>query len=1251
MNVDELQVNIYDLGLSIFASILSLTYTFYQFRKEAKFHGMQISEYAISILQLSEISVSKLIPRLPAIRKGLIEEVNFSSFKFDKSSFGPLLTAINHTQCKLKRMKISIGSLTNLDFDSCQMLGQLISFKHIEIIISRSVNGYYISNLFQKMDIDKNGYIDKTEFIKTLKNVNNGLASSLDLKQQEHEFEKMAIRRLKERDKIYFFDFYKSVMAVNTKAYKFDITRMHYPIHGIIDEVIHLIEETKEYYIKIVRKSDSNITEEMVSSLKHPFNLLHIARLQEKFDNLWNLYYFCIGANILTELDQPLENHAIFPLIDAFNQICLIEMEYPMLRNIMSVFLHFLWKFFNDIVTQTSFVSQIVTLLSKRNKVFVNNDLYIKHLANGMVAPFVKGLKYDEQVGLNIFEYCFAFQESPHDGNQSIGDTKVRLTQDIKASKYQSSFWDNISYTNNYCRHQSEIFSKLLDLYLSYLQPQAQQLHGGSSKETNDRHAHSRNKSLESLIFDEKGVLYTLFSNTNGLYMFDIQQWTPFHYACNQGLTNMIDFYCKYIICDDSFVTWINEPSEMIEYCRILIESYYGKPQHLQSILQTGKIDVNQFASNFQTLVTIAVKQRNIDQYSISSSKYNDPRLIKKIDKAKISQYKSNLLSYIEILSDFGCDFTISDEYNHSNIIDIAVENNDVDAVDTIIKCCRKRYTQFNNAYLHKHGHVQVNGDNELKEQHERMSVDGNIDVDSASDISVDSISKSSILDDNDGNMVLTREMFVEIEQLAASGKGSPTTTPLSGQQSPVQQQPLKNESLTGGDRGDMKNEENELNARGNKSNKKRGRSGKEMLGFLLNDNKCAILLTAFEFGCGYDNDSDYKFEILERLLQCPELDLRKKYIIQNDLINKILGLNLLNKLKQSYGSNSNLNESEEEDMTLQLMDEIRICIDENTHTFVEMMNRLIIHHNHDNVEESKFLDRLTKDELINLNEYYTKIYKMIVQLRNDNFNNINDVDDQIKVNDRDNNNNNGSNSISPVLTALSSRVPSDGTSIASASTTSAISKESIHSAKRSKSSTGSNSLSLFSNPSLFLQNITSNSTNNRRNKNNYHYPSLITLDKSIDCICKYLGISTSHTSTNVDSYNVMGDVMNVNEYKVFVEHSPIKCFFQTITKARGKIYCIDITHSNYFGFTSHDGNFYFYQYFKDHGQKPFDASFKNALPCGSAWAMGCALVRNLSVFFFFGFDITLTLFSVFFVFYFILICTNNSSSTQIFHL
>ena len=49
--MNKIKADIFDLALSIFASLLNLGYSFCRFCKEARFNGLQLSEYAMSILQ------------------------------------------------------------------------------------------------------------------------------------------------------------------------------------------------------------------------------------------------------------------------------------------------------------------------------------------------------------------------------------------------------------------------------------------------------------------------------------------------------------------------------------------------------------------------------------------------------------------------------------------------------------------------------------------------------------------------------------------------------------------------------------------------------------------------------------------------------------------------------------------------------------------------------------------------------------------------------------------------------------------------------------------------------------------------------------------------------------------------------------------------------------------------------------------------------------------------------------------------
>ena len=87
----DIKVDQFDLYLSLAVSTCNLLYHIYYLRREAKFHGMSFASFAVSALQLGEIPIVKLVPRLPGIRRGIISFVNFSDFHIDKESLGPII--------------------------------------------------------------------------------------------------------------------------------------------------------------------------------------------------------------------------------------------------------------------------------------------------------------------------------------------------------------------------------------------------------------------------------------------------------------------------------------------------------------------------------------------------------------------------------------------------------------------------------------------------------------------------------------------------------------------------------------------------------------------------------------------------------------------------------------------------------------------------------------------------------------------------------------------------------------------------------------------------------------------------------------------------------------------------------------------------------------------------------------------------------------------------------------------------------
>ena len=280
-NLKSIDIDPFDLGISFAISMFNLIYNMYKLTKDAKSHGMAFAEYAVSVFQLSEVPILKLIPKLDGIRYGKVFNVNFSDFEFDKESVvcdsvcvwcyycknvcgcccvlttqGPIIQALSNSFCKLKNIKLSIASLQALDFESCNLLGSLLARQNIKITISQTMNRSNILKMFKAFDTDNKDYLELEQFIvgfdcmkQTIK-YNSYNSSGLDDANENKEkskdqllcknvFDRLAVRRLPQRDRIYFADFYSHLTAYNDKLCpKYDITQIDYPIHFVANYLI-----------------------------------------------------------------------------------------------------------------------------------------------------------------------------------------------------------------------------------------------------------------------------------------------------------------------------------------------------------------------------------------------------------------------------------------------------------------------------------------------------------------------------------------------------------------------------------------------------------------------------------------------------------------------------------------------------------------------------------------------------------------------------------------------------------------------------------------------------------------------------------------------------------------------------------------------------------------------------------------------------------------------------------------------------
>eukprot|EP01084_Bolivina_argentea_P125032 221561_1 len=356
------------LYLSFGVSMVNLGYNFYRFKKEAQLHGMSWSEYSLSVLQLAEVPVIKLVPRTPAIKKGLITEANFAGFKFDKQSITPLLDAISDENSKLTTIKLSVASLSQLDAHSCKYLGNLLHHTGIKVLISRCSSLLDLKNLFQEFDIDHKGYITELEFFNALKTLN----CSIQHDQKKKTFKKLAVRRLPQRDRIYWYDFFKitaSVKKRNALKVAFDLTEIEYPMHFIFQEIQKLIKSNQPEKIELMNHFE-------------------------------NLFQFNVGLGTLNKIDISSNNHVFYSIVDVHALLYETRKPYP-------YYARFVAKTFDKLLTSHIFDAKFYL---RRNKIFLADDDDVKQKSSNSVR-WVTKLQNDNKPGINIFEHCLLYSQ------------------------------------------------------------------------------------------------------------------------------------------------------------------------------------------------------------------------------------------------------------------------------------------------------------------------------------------------------------------------------------------------------------------------------------------------------------------------------------------------------------------------------------------------------------------------------------------------------------------------------------------------------------------------------------------------------------------------------------------------------------------------------------------------------------------------------------------------------------------------
>ena len=223
--------------------------------------------------------------------------------------------ALSDQSCRLKTLKLSIGSLKLLDFESCNTLGSFLRRIGVKVVLSQTVNPSFIMDMFNVLDKDNSGFLDLAEFgvayrafqyqkiqhrmsgsppqiISDLNN-NTSIADGDGDEATTAIFQRLAIRRLNKRDRIYFADFWDSFISLDNKKFggqSYDITEIDHPLHFIFQHLITCLYNSCD-----IGKHNSDLNK-----------LIELPRTMDEWNqtvnsNLQAVFYFSIGLQYETQ--------------------------------------------------------------------------------------------------------------------------------------------------------------------------------------------------------------------------------------------------------------------------------------------------------------------------------------------------------------------------------------------------------------------------------------------------------------------------------------------------------------------------------------------------------------------------------------------------------------------------------------------------------------------------------------------------------------------------------------------------------------------------------------------------------------------------------------------------------------------------------------------------------------------------------------------------------------------------------------
>merc|ERR1712228_706503 len=149
------------------------------------------------------------------------------------------------------------------------------------------------------------------------------------------------------------------------RLFAFDATQIDYPLHFIFQRIQESID--------------------FIANCNGGNNKMNEVREKNMVRNLWRLFHFCSGLNVLKQIDRTLEQHVFYTILDALYSIDAVADDKKLA---IAHYQKIIWLFFLSLIQNPIFDLQFFL---RRNKIFQNKVDFDSRMA----AKFILKIRDD----------------------------------------------------------------------------------------------------------------------------------------------------------------------------------------------------------------------------------------------------------------------------------------------------------------------------------------------------------------------------------------------------------------------------------------------------------------------------------------------------------------------------------------------------------------------------------------------------------------------------------------------------------------------------------------------------------------------------------------------------------------------------------------------------------------------------------------------------------------------------------------